>query len=82
MVVVCLKVKSRNPKPTTLVKADIAKFDDSLFQQALDIVRSHYNDLGGDDKVAKGGDLISRIRNEIHSKFSKKPAEIEEKQKL
>ncbi|MBA2750181.1 MAG: AIPR family protein [Tatlockia sp.] len=82
MAVVCLKVKSKNPQPKTLVKIDVSIFDDSLLMQALDVVRKHYNDLGGNDKVAKGGDLILRIKAELSSRFGKKRPKTVKKETL
>lgn len=74
MVAVCLKAKSRNPQPKTLVRIGTSKFEDSIFQQALDIVRKHYDELGANDRVAKGADLILRLKADMTSKFGKKRA--------
>lgn len=69
----CLATKSRAPQPKTLAKRLTAKpVDDVLLKEALDIVRPLYDDLGADDKAAKGSELVGRVQTAIDNKFPKK----------
>jgi hypothetical protein len=74
MVVVCLKTKSRRPKPKAVASTDISSIDEPLFSQALDIVRPLYEALGATNKVAKGTQLLQLIKTEMESMFPKRKA--------
>jgi hypothetical protein len=72
-VVGCLATKSQAPQPKTLAKKLTAKpVDEVLLSEALDIVRPLYEGLGGDDKAAKGPDLVKQVQLAIDARFPKK----------
>lgn len=73
LVAVCLATKSQNPRPTTIAKKLTANpIDDAVFNEALGIVRPLYDALGGDDKVAKGPELVRQVKAAINTRFPKK----------
>jgi hypothetical protein len=56
-----LLTNSWNPSPKDLA-VDAAQVDEALIQNSIKIVRKHYDALGANDQVAKGSELVERLR--------------------
>jgi AIPR protein len=69
MYAVCLALKSIKPKRTTIASMDIALLTDDLLKDSHEKVLFHYKNLGGDDKVAKGTQLLAELRSELVTQF-------------
>ena len=55
-------------KRTRLSELDVSALPESLFQQALDVVRPVYIECGGNDKAAKGTEMVAKLK----ARFSRK----------
>jgi hypothetical protein len=65
MVVSCLVTNSPRPTPVRLGRLDVSTIDESAMADALRIVRPIYNRLGATDKVAKGTELLRRLKRKL-----------------
>lgn len=71
----CLATNSPRPSNVRLGRLDMSKIDDSLIKEALRIVRPIYNRLGATDKVAKGTEMVRRLKKKLERDLPKaKPA--------
>ena len=62
--IVSLSGKS-NPSPMDIATIDINKLDENTIKTSLDLVRRAFINLGGTDQIAKGPDLLAKIRERI-----------------
>lgn len=51
------------PTPKHLGELDAAQVSDALVQTSTSVVRKHYDALGANDQVAKGSELVERLRS-------------------
>ena len=65
MTAACLATKANKPTPNRLSKIDVSAMTDSLMTDALGIVRPIYKRLGATDKVAKGTELLHRLKRKL-----------------
>lgn len=58
----CVRLaRSTNITPTKLKRIDISTINSAMLQESFATVLKIYSDLGGDDKVAKGTELLNRL---------------------
>lgn len=63
--VVALAVHSPDISVEAFKELDMGSFDDTFIAQAAQLVFKLYQELGGNNKVAKGSELLERIRTSI-----------------
>lgn len=71
MTVVCLKSQSPRPNVKVLSSLKVGEIDDSLFADALGLVRPIYQRLGASDKAAKGSDMVTQLKTILKTKLTK-----------
>lgn len=69
MVVGCLSTKRFKPSIQEITKQNPNNVKDELIAQAVKIVRPIYDKLGADDKVAKGAELVVKVKEALEKKF-------------
>lgn len=57
-----------NPNIKEVAEADLSLLDDNRLKQSLDVVKIEYAQLGGNDQVAKGKQLVEAVRKHLPSK--------------
>jgi hypothetical protein len=67
---VCAALNSIRPNRKSIADMDISLLSDELLQDSYGKVLFHYNDLGGGDKVAKGPELVQRLKADLVTTFS------------
>ncbi|WP_321965220.1 AIPR family protein [Paraburkholderia sp. J7] len=65
MRVAALAVGSAAPAPADVASLDISLIDDDAIAQSIEIVKNMFDSLGGDDQVAKGSQLVEKLKAEI-----------------
>lgn len=70
---VCMVLKSTNPRRKTIAALELDKLTDQLFESSLEIIKTAYDRLGGDDRVAKGKDLIREVKADLKNRFGRYP---------
>lgn len=53
-----------------VAKLDVAKLNQAQIEASLAVVKSKYDELGGDDHVAKGTNLLDAVRKSLESNAS------------
>jgi hypothetical protein len=61
--------KKININPQDVAFMDVSKITEDLVVQTTNEVVDIYNELGGDDKVAKGSELIVRLKEQLNAQF-------------
>ena len=59
--VTAMLVKRTSPKPKQIAEIEVKTLEDEVVERAVDDVRSLYEALGGNDQVAKGSELRTKI---------------------
>ncbi len=65
MYAVCVALKSIKPKRTKIASLDMKTLTDDVLNDAYGRVLFHYKNLGGDDKVAKGAQLVGALKSNL-----------------
>jgi hypothetical protein len=66
---VCAALKSVRPNRKSIAGMDVNLLSDQLLQSSYGRALFHYKDLGGDDKVAKGPELVQRLKADLVATF-------------
>jgi hypothetical protein len=66
---VCAALKSIRPKRKSIADLNVNLLTDVLLHDCYAKVLFHYKDLGGDDKVAKGPELVQRLKADLTKAF-------------
>ncbi|MDE0100015.1 MAG: AIPR family protein [Truepera sp.] len=61
MHVIATVTNTTKPTPDEVAGVDVDGLDRATIQSSLDVVKAKYDDLGGNDQVAKGPDLLKAI---------------------
>lgn len=56
-----------NPNPSVVADLDMNELDTDAFAVAIEEVVSVFRDLGGDDQVAKGSEMLSLVKERINA---------------
>jgi hypothetical protein len=65
MYAVCIALKSVRPNRKSIAGLNVDLLTDALLHDCYDKVLLHYKSLGGDDRVAKGPDLVQQLKAEL-----------------
>jgi len=71
MVATALAARSEAPKPPTVAALHVDSFNEAILADALAIVSARYNELGASDQIAKGPELVARLRTDLSMKLSR-----------
>jgi hypothetical protein len=69
MCAVCVALKSVKPQRASIAGMDVALLTDALLKSTFETVTAEYKKLGGDDKVAKGPELVAALKAKLVSEF-------------
>lgn len=70
MHVTCCLVGNAKPEINDLVSIDLNNLTDESLASSLTIIQELYQNLGGDDKAAKGSNLLSEVKIKLNDQFS------------
>ena len=70
---VCSALKSVSPRRKTIAAMDISKLTDSILDTSIAAVMEQYDQLGHDDRVAKGKPFVEGLKNDLITRFGKYP---------
>lgn len=74
MVTACLSMKTIKPRPQRLAQLDIkSKVTDEVLREGVRLVMNSYKKYGGDDKAAKGADMVVDLKRKMRERFGRKP---------
>jgi hypothetical protein len=62
---VCVALKSIRPNRNSIAGLNVDLLTGDLLHHCYGRVLFHYKELGGDDKVAKGPDLVQRVKADL-----------------
>jgi hypothetical protein len=65
----CYLLQTSAPTDDQIAKMAIPAPDSPLFQQCLEIIKPMYEEMGADDKTAKGSDFVATLRRHVQEKF-------------
>ena len=68
MCIACIALNSSKPSRQEIAKLQVDKISNELFMECFKWVHRRYNTLGGNDQVAKGTELVERLKKEITSR--------------
>lgn len=77
MYAVCAALRSPRPRRQTIATFDLTLLTDQHLDNSLTRVVRVYFDLGGDDLVAKGTELTTRLQKDLQERFGRKKDEDE-----
>jgi len=69
MVAAGLLTRSIKAEPAAFATLQIDSFEDAVLRDSLALVSAEYKALGETDQVAKGPDLVTRLRADLSSRF-------------
>jgi len=73
MVGACLSMKTLKPRSQRLAQLNIqSKLTDAVLQEARTLVINSYKKYGGDDKAAKGADMVVDLKRKMRERFGRK----------
>jgi hypothetical protein len=70
MYATCTALKSAKPQRKRIASLDLKLLDDTFLKNCTDQILKTYPDLESDDRKAKGGEVASKMRAELASRFS------------
>lgn len=65
----CVALQSAAPTPTAIAAFDTGLLSEALLCDAHQAVKSVFENLGADDRVAKGTEMVLRLKEQLKSKF-------------
>lgn len=65
MYLTCLVTQKKQPNNTAIADIDVNKISSKEIEQSISIVYKFYDELGGTNVVAKGPELVHRIKEQI-----------------
>jgi hypothetical protein len=72
MYVTCTACNSVSPKANKIAALNVDAIRDDVFKECYDWILKEFERLGGDDRVAKGSQLTSSLKEHIRKQFGKK----------
>jgi hypothetical protein len=73
MVAACLALKTLKPRPQRLAQLDVElKLTEEILKEATRLVTTSYRKFGGDDKAAKGPDMVVDLKRKMRERFGRK----------
>jgi hypothetical protein len=79
---VCSALKSIRPNRKSIADMDVDLLTDHLVGESYKKVLAYYTALGGDDQVAKGPELIKRLKADLVATFGGQKKKVKSKAKL
>jgi hypothetical protein len=70
MYATCVALKSAKPQRPRLATFDLALLTDEFLTKNLVWLRAEYTKLGGDDRTAKGSQLVAVVKDALSARFS------------
>ncbi len=69
MIVTCFAAGSARPTPAQIAEIDVAGIKEEVFQNAVKSAQEIYESLGATEKVAKGTELLSKLKERLQGSF-------------
>jgi hypothetical protein len=73
MVLTCMALKTAKPRSPRITALDIEKLiTEDLLRKSWILTKDEYQKQGGNDKVAKGTELLAALKKQMKEKFGRK----------